>query len=280
MLERPVHQLLALLPRSAISRVAGTVARAPGPALAHQLVVRAFVKAFGVEAGEAERSVAEYATFEDFFTRRLRPGLRPVAAGDGVVVSPVDARVAESGLAEGGRLLQAKGAGYTVSALLADPADGKAFEGGAYATLYLAPRDYHRIHAPLSGEIEGYAYIPGELWPVNALGVRFVPQLFCTNERLVTFLATPVGRVAVVKVGAMCVGRIRASYDEIVTNAGRGATRRRYERPIPVEKGEELGVFEIGSTVILLFEAGRVALDASVVEGARVRVGQPIARAV
>jgi phosphatidylserine decarboxylase len=203
-----------------------------------------------------------------------------VAGGERIVVSPVDARVAGSGVAEEGRLLQAKGIDYSLSALLNDPIDGRAFEGGAWLTLYLAPKDYHRIHAPLDAEIEGYSYIPGTLWPVNAAGTRLVKGLFCANERLVTFLRTAAGRVAVVKVGAMCVGRIRACYDDVVTNAGRGASRRRYERTVPVKKGEELAVFELGSTVILLFEPGRVALEPSLVEGARVRMGQAIAQVV
>lgn len=280
MLELPLVKAMELLPRSALSRLAGDAARASAPARAHQLAMRAFAAAFGVAVDEAELPVDEYATFEEFFTRRLRPGLRPVAEGEQVVVSPVDALVAKVGAAEGGCLVQAKGLDYTVAALLNDPADGRAFEGGPYVTLYLAPRDYHRIHAPLSGSVEGYSYVPGELWPVNRLGVRHVPGLFCTNERLVSFLATRAGRVAVVKVGAMCVGRVRASYDDVVTHSGRGASRRRYDRPVPIKKGEELGVFELGSTVILLFEPGRVAFDPSLREGGRVRMGERIAQVV
>jgi phosphatidylserine decarboxylase len=194
------------------------------------------------------------------------------------VVSPVDARVASAGCSLEGRLVQAKGRDYTLAALLNDPVDGRRFEGGCYATLYLSPRDYHRIHSPLDGEIEGYSYIPGVLFPVNAPAVRSVPNLFCVNERLVTFLATRLGKIAVVKVGATCVGRIRAAYDDVVTNSGRKAERRRYDRPIPIAKGAELGVFEMGSTVILLFEKGAVDLSSSLVEGARVRVGEEIAR--
>lgn len=278
MLDRALINVLSVLPKSAVSRAVGAATRANAPPLAHQLALRAFIRGFGIDAAEAERPLSEYATFEDFFTRRLRPGARPVAGGEGIVVSPVDARVAACGQADAGELLQAKGRCYSIAALLNDPIDGRQFEGGTYLTLYLAPRDYHRIHSPLGGEIEGYSYIPGELFPVNAAGVKWVPNLFCTNERLVSFLRTPAGRVAVVKVGAMCVGRIRAAYDDVITNAGRGASRRRYERPVPVRKGEELGVFELGSTVILIFERGKVVLEPSIVEGARVRMGQAIAR--
>lgn len=276
--EKTVLQVLSLLPKSAVSRAVGAAVRAPAPAPIHQAVIHAYAAAFGVDVSEAELPLAEYATLEDFFTRRLRPGARPVAAGDALVTSPVDARVATAGVAVAGRLVQAKGQDYTLSALLNDPLDGRQFEGGAYLTLYLSPRDYHRIHAPLDGEIEGYSYIPGDLFPVNSLGVRYVPGLFCSNERLVTFLKTAAGRVAVVKVGAMNVGRIRACYDDVVTNAGRGASRRRYDRPIPIRKGEELGVFELGSTVVLVFEPGRVTLEPAAAEGARVRMGQVLAR--
>jgi len=205
---------------------------------------------------------------------------RPIADGENIIVSPVDALVASVGIATGGKLIQAKGSEYTLASLLDDPEEGRAFDGGAYVTLYLSPRDYHRIHAPASGTIQGYTYIPGELWPVNRLGVRYVPELFCTNERLVTFLSTAAGEVAVVKVGAMCVGRIRASYDDVLTHSGRAGARKRYEQSIPVEKGGELGMFELGSTVVLLFQAGKVSLDDCVVEGARVQVGRPIATIV
>jgi phosphatidylserine decarboxylase len=277
-LDRAFIKLLSVTPKSALSRMVGELTRSPGLPLLHQAALRAFVGAFKVDASEAELPLSEYATFEEFFTRRLRPGARPVAGGESIVVSPVDARVAALGVAEAGRMVQAKGSDYSIAALLNDPIDGRAFEGGTYLTLYLAPNDYHRIHAPLSGEIEGYSYIPGKLFPVNGPAVRWVPQLFCTNERLVTFLATPAGRVVVVKVGALNVGRIRASYDDVVTNVQRGAARRRYERPVPVKKGEELGVFELGSTVILLFEPGRVRLEPSLAVGQKVRMGQPIAR--
>jgi phosphatidylserine decarboxylase len=238
--------------------------------------MRLFARGFAVDVDEAEQPLAGYRTFEEFFTRRLKAGARPVAGGERAAVSPVDAVVAAVGLSEGGSLVQCKGRDYTLAALLDDLGDARLFAGGAYLTLYLAPRDYHRIHAPLAGAIDGYRYIPGHLFPVNGMAVRAVPNLFCVNERLITFLSTPLGRVAVVKVGATCVGRIRAAYDDVVTNAGRGPKRWRYAQPIPIEKGAELGVFEMGSTVILLFEPGRIRLGSGL-WGARVRMGQAIA---
>jgi phosphatidylserine decarboxylase len=240
--------------------------------------MKAFARRYGIDLSESP-DLEVYRTFGEFFARPLHPGLRPIYAGERVVVSPVDAVVSETGLATAGRLVQAKGIDYSAAALLGDEALAQRLEGGAYATLYLSPKDYHRIHFPLGGTITGWRYIPGMLWPVNPASVRTVPGLFSVNERLVTVVETPVGACAVVAVGATVVGRVKAFYDPSAppTNARGGVTRRRdYETPIPVEKGQELGAFEMGSTVIVLFEPARVRLDDRIVAGARVRVGERI----
>jgi phosphatidylserine decarboxylase len=276
MVDSAFISFLRLLPKNSVSRLVGRVTRLEGGKTAHQLAIRAFCRQYGVAVDEAELPLSDYPTFASFFTRRLRPGARPIAGGDDVPVSPVDGAVSHAGIASAGRLVQAKGKDYTLEKLLADPAEAARFEGGAYATIYLSPRDYHRIHTPLGGTIVGYAHVPGALWPVNRPSVRNVPELFAVNERLITYLETPVGRVAVVAVGATCVGRIRALYDDVVTNERRPVLRHHYETPIPISKGEELAVFEMGSTVILLFEPGRVALDPRLVPGAVVRVGERI----
>jgi phosphatidylserine decarboxylase len=242
--------------------------------------MKAFARRYGIDLSECP-DLEVYRTFGEFFARPLRPGLRPIAQGDRVVASPVDGAVSETGIAEGGRLVQAKGIDYAASALLADEELARRLEGGAYATIYLSPKDYHRIHFPLGGRILGWRYVPGMLWPVNAASVRTVPGLFAVNERLVTVLETPVGRCAVVAVGATVVGRVHAFYDPTVphTNLPGGAARRRdYETPLPAEKGQELGAFEMGSTVIVLFERDRVRLDPRLVPGARVRVGEELGR--
>jgi phosphatidylserine decarboxylase len=269
---------LRLLPKNALSRAVGALTRWRAPAPVRLAAMRAFARRYGIDLSECP-DVEVYRSFGEFFARPLRPGLRPVAPGDEVVVSPVDAVVSETGVAAGGRLVQAKGIDYTAAALLGDGALAAGLEGGAYATLYLSPRDYHRIHFPLGGAITGWRYVPGRLWPVNPASVRTVPGLFAVNERLVTALDTPLGRCAVVAVGATVVGRVHAYYDPTVphTNQPSAPVRRRdYETPIPVEKGQELGAFEMGSTVILLFERGRVRLDPRLAPGARVRVGEPI----
>jgi phosphatidylserine decarboxylase len=239
--------------------------------------MRAFAKAYDVPLDEAEHPIEGYATFADFFARSLKPGLRPVAEGEKVVVSPVDGAVSQAGYLKKGQLVQAKGIDFPVSALLGDEESAEPYgDGAAFATLYLAPRDYHRIHAPVAGEIEGYRYLPGEFWPVNRISVRSKAALFCLNERLITFMKTPVGRCAVVKVGATCVSRIRASYDEVITHEGQPRSERWYEPVREVAKGGELGRFEMGSTVILLFEPGRVTWDETLVPEAVLRMGQRI----
>jgi phosphatidylserine decarboxylase len=273
---------LRLLPKNALSRLVGrlTDARLPGALL--RPAMRAFARRYRIDLSECP-PLGTYPTFGQFFARPVLPGRRPVAPGEAVVVSPVDAVVSETGLATAGRLIQAKGIDYRVGALLGDPGLAGAFEGGAWATLYLSPQDYHRIHFPLGGRVTGWRYVPGELWPVNAASVRTVPGLFTVNERLVTLLDTPLGRVAVVAVGATVVGRVRAAYDPGVPTTDQpgaeGVRGHDYAAPLPVEKGGELGAFEMGSTVILLFEPGRVRLEARLVPGARVRVGEAIGAA-
>jgi phosphatidylserine decarboxylase len=268
--------LMRLLPKSALSTVVGLASRAPAPRRVHQAAIRLFAKRYAVDVHEAEGAIEDYPTFAQFFTRRLKPGVRPIDPGVDVVVSPVDARVSQAGLVEAGRCPQAKGISFPVDKLLGDARKALDFEGGAFATLYLSPRDYHRFHAPLKGEITGFAYLPGAFWPVNAASVNHVDALFAINERLVTYLDTPAGKCAFVAVGATCVARIRAAYDSIVTHTGGKAMQHTYPRPIPIEKGAELGMFEVGSTVILLFEKGRVTWEPSLVPGRTVRLGEKI----
>jgi len=269
---------MGAVPKHTLSRLVGGATRAGLPGGALRLAMRAFATRYGIDLSECP-PLAHYRTFGEFFARPLLPGRRAIAPGEEVVVSPVDAVVSECGLSSGGRLIQAKGIDYSAEALLADADLARKLSGGAWATLYLSPRDYHRIHFPLGGRVTGWRYAPGTLWPVNQASVENVPGLFSGNERLVTVLETPLGTCAVVAVGATIVGRVRAFYDPAVpvTNlSGARLQRHDYPAPLPVEKGAELGAFEMGSTVILLFEPGRVALASRLVPGERVRVGEPI----
>jgi len=279
MRDKTFMKWMRLLPKSALSTVVGMATRAPVPRPVHHLAMRAFAQRYGVALEEAEHELEGYSSFAQFFTRRLKPGARPIEGGENVVVSPVDGTVYQVGYVTAGECLQAKGIGYSLRDLLQDEARAARFAEGAVATLYLSPRDYHRVHAPIAGRVEGFTYIPGEFWPVNPQSARTVQRLFCLNERLITHLATAYGSCAVVQVGATCVARIRASYDNVLTHSGQPAASRRYDVPILIAKGDELGVFEMGSTVILLFQKGRVRWDASLAPGAPVRMGQRIGEA-
>jgi len=273
------YTLLKLVPKNTYSRLVGAVCRLNAPKPVMRAAIRRIAASWGVNSAEAEKPIEEYPTFVEFFTRRLKPGMRPIAPGP-VAVSPVDGRVAEMGEIVDSTLYQAKGKPYSLAELIGGPeaeGDAKQFLGGSFCTIYLAPYNYHRIHAPLGGRLTGYVNVPGQLWPVNAFGVRNVEKLFCVNERLTTFLQTPRGPCAVVSVGATAVGRIRAVYDDVVTNAKRtrAVARKMYDQPIPVEKGGELAIFEMGSTVVLLFAPG-VKLSSKWTIGAPIKLGEAL----
>ncbi|MEM1010152.1 MAG: archaetidylserine decarboxylase [Myxococcota bacterium] len=246
---------LSLLPTKLLSRCFGHLARWPAPRFLLRPVLRWYVSHFRVDVEEAEKPLSEYRTLTEFFTRRLRSGARVIDADPQVLVSPVDGRLGQYGQIEGDTLVQAKGHTYTLTELLGAQEYRQVFEGGSFATLYLSPRDYHRIHNPMDGAVESYSYFTGRLLPVNPPAVHNIPKLFARNERLVTYVRHESGAwVAVVKVGATNVGRIRLCYDDVVTNRWQDPNYRKdYQPAIPLKKGDELGIFEMGSTVILLF---------------------------
>jgi phosphatidylserine decarboxylase len=281
--ERVAVDILRWTPKGTFSRGVGWLARRTVPRALRRPLYGGFARTVGADLSAVDGPLDQFERFDDFFTRPLVPGARPVDGGEGAVVSPVDGVVSETGVAEGGRLIQCKGLDYTVRGLLADAVEARAFEGGAYATLYLAPRDYHRIHSPVEGKVSGYRHIPGAFFPVNPLSVRNVSGLFSINERLVSYLESELGRVAVVKVAATGVGHITLSYDRGVRthrsgSAGRHGWVQRYAAPRPLARGGELGMFHLGSTVILLFEPGRVKLDLE--RGQIVRMGARIGQRV
>ena len=269
-------KLMGVLPKSTLSLAVGAATRAPAPAPVHQAAMRFFAKRYGVALEEAEHGIEGYPTFGEFFARGLKPGLRPIEPGEKVVASPVDGAVSQAGYSVGDEVVQAKGINYSLTQLLGDADAAQPFHDGAWTTLYLSPRDYHRIHAPLGGEITGWSYLPGQFWPVNPASVALKQALFAVNERLVAYLSTPLGRCAVVMVGATCVSRIRVTFSDVVTHAGRPGEVCTFATPPRIEKGGELGRFEMGSTVILLFEKDRVRWDGSLVKDSVVRMGRRI----
>ncbi len=259
-----------------LSRLTGRLSdlRLPRPLLAR--VITAYARAFGVDLAEAASPIESHATFDEFFTRRLAEGRRPVAREEGVVVSPCDSRVSVIGETPcDGQLEQIKGSRYSMEALLGSEEDARPFRGGAYATLYLSPAMYHRVHSPVDGRVSAWRYLPGRLFTVNGMGVRAVPGLFTRNERVCVFLETEGhGAVAVVLVGAANVGRISLSFSDLVTNRGARAGRFTPASPVAVRRGDELGAFHLGSTVVLLVSDPRLA--ARTAAGTLVFMGQPL----
>ncbi|HEY7954641.1 MAG: archaetidylserine decarboxylase [Polyangia bacterium] len=279
--ERVAIDVLRWTPKGTLSRGIGWLARRRVPRPLRRPIYGGFARYAGADLSALDRPIEAFERFDDFFTRPLAPGARPVEAGSDGVVSPVDGVISEVGRADGGRMIQCKGLDYTVRGLLADAEEARQFEGGAYVTIYLAPRDYHRIHSPVAGRVIGYRHIPGAFFPVNPLSVRNVAGLFSINERMVTYLDSDAGKVAVVKVAATGVGHITLSYDRQVHSHRRGAAGRHgwtqsYAPPRPIGAAEELARFHLGSTVILLFQPGRVELEAH--RGDVVRVGRRIGR--
>lgn len=265
---------MSVLPKKPMSRLVRRLV-----SVNSKVAVARFAARYGAAVEEAEKPLEEYTSILDFFTRRLKPGLRPLDPDPRALLSPVDGAYLVGGPVGEGQLYQAKGRTFTLNALLADEHATEKFRHGSYLTVYLAPRDYHRIHAPVGGVITGYTYLPGELWPVNPAAVSHVDELFARNERLITHIQSETfGRVEVVKVGATCVGHIKLAYDsEVATNCGaREVVRKVYDKPIPVERGGEVGVFEMGSTVILVIERGVDLLPLE--PAAKVRLGMSLGK--
>lgn len=272
------------LPKHLMSRVIYAIARSESRFVKNTFL-RIFLKLFDIDMAEAAQpDPFAYRTFNDFFTRALKPSVRPIAAEPQCVVSPVDGTVSQVGELLNESILQAKGRTYTLQELLAGDEDAiAAYRNGSFACIYLAPYNYHRIHMPYSGTALKNIYVPGELFSVNASTARSVPRVFARNERLICEFKTPIGRVAVILVGALHVGSIETVHCGEVNPP----PRRRKQPEIIAKgigrdfaKGEELGRFNMGSTVVLLFERNRVHWDASMRPNATVRLGRPIARLV
>lgn len=271
--------VVARLPQGSVSRAWGWLARREHPKTGVAALKKVFSRAVGINLDDAiQQDMAAYPSLEALFVRRLRPGTRPIDGDSDAVVSPVDALCGATGIIDNGTLLQIKGRSYSLARLLGDANEAARFEGGAFATLYLAPRDYHRIHAPVAGQVAQARLIPGALMPVFEESLNKVDELFARNERIITYLDTPRhGRVAVVKVGATLVGCIKVAYDSTLVGNRRSNKNRlvSYKVPKIIAKGGDLGAFELGSTVVVLAERGQ--MDLSPLEfGQRVFVGRRI----
>ena len=268
-----------LVPQHALSRLVGWLAELRHPRWLKNGMIAAFVRAFGVDMNEAEERYPEaYANFNAFFTRPLRPGVRPLAGAG--LVCPADGAVSQIGRIEEHSLLQAKGRRYSTWALLGgDEARAAQFRNGHFATIYLSPRDYHRVHMPIEGELVATRYVPGKLFSVNGTTAEGVDRLFARNERLICYFDTPAGPMALVLVGAMIVAGIDTVWEGQVAPPPRAVRDRDYRSlpaPVRLAQGEEMGRFKLGSTVILLFPEGAVEWDPALQAGGVTRLGQAL----
>jgi phosphatidylserine decarboxylase len=265
-----------LLPQHALSRLIHRLARVRQPWFKNAFI-RAFVRLFRIDMSEAsEPEPTAFESFNAFFTRSLRAEARPLPAAGEALVCPVDGTVSQAAAARDGRLLQAKDRDYALTDLLGDPDWARRLAGGPFATLYLAPYNYHRIHMPVSARLRRMIYLPGRLFSVNAATVRSVPRLFARNERVVCLFDTAAGPMAQVLVGALNVGSIETVWaGEVTPGRPRETACWDYDAaPVVLERGAEMGRFNMGSTVITVFASGRVSLATDLAPGQPVRVGQ------
>jgi phosphatidylserine decarboxylase len=281
MLESLFILLQHVLPQHLLSRATGWLAENRTSWLKNFLIER-FAAHFDVDMTEArEPDLRSYENFNAFFTRALREGARAPAPGPAAVASPADGAISQLGDITHGRIFQAKGRDFCVEDLLGgDTARAEAFKGGKFATIYLSPRDYHRLHMPLDGSLSAETYIPGDLYSVNQATAENVQGLFARNERLVCYFDTAAGPMAMVLVGAMIVAGIETVWGGQVAPPTRNPISVDYRQvPAAVElaQGEEMGRFKLGSTVILLFPPGSVSWEADLQANTSVRLGQVVA---
>ena len=270
----PFIALQRLLPQHGLSRLLGLFAQSRQRHL-KTLLIDAFTAAYKVDLAECEGSGADdFASFNDFFTRRLRPDARPIASGESAIVCPADGTVSQAGPIKDGTLLQAKGHAYPLADLLGDASWAATFAGGSFATIYLAPHNYHRVHAPGTARLVSTLEVPGRLFSVNAVTERNIAGLFVHNERLVLRLEAAFGDVALVLVGALIVASIKAAWPDGPTSPYRRRRSRSIE-DVAFKRGDEVGAFLIGSTVVAVFPAA-VRLKAELAPGAAVRMGETI----
>lgn len=267
-----------LMPGHLVSRLIHRFTRIRNPRIKNPFT-RWFIGQFGINLDEAiESEPSAYEHFNAFFTRALKPGARPIVEGDNTVACPVDGAVSQAMPIRDGRVFQAKGHDYSLETLLGGSVERAApFQGGIFTTIYLSPRDYHRIHMPVSGKLKEMVHVPGRLFSVNPATTRVIPGLFARNERVVSIFDTAFGPMAMVKVGAVNVGSIETVWaGEITPPAGRVIRAWHYEgdKVITLQKGEEMGRFNMGSTVILVFGPDAVKWADGIEAEQKVKLGQ------
>ena len=265
-----------VLPQHALSRLVLRATRVRAVWFKNWLI-RGFLRLYPIDMTEAVQSDPfAYGSFNEFFTRALKADARSIAPGLRDIACPADGMISEAGRIDGDRLLQAKGRHYTLADLLASESSARRFANGAFATIYLAPFNYHRVHMPLRGRLREAVYVPGRLFSVNSATASSVPRLFARNERVLTFFDTAFGEFALIMVGALNVGSIASVWAGDITPAARRLVTTLPPQDVSLDKGEEFGRFNMGSTVILLFQENRVRWHEDLRAGAPVRLGQSL----
>jgi len=267
-----------LLPKQALTALAGRVASWQGGGITHA-VIRRFVARYGVNMAEAANpDITSYPSFNEFFTRALKPDARPIS--DAALICPVDGAISQFGPIERDQIFQAKGHSYSTTALLGgDAALAAQFQDGHFATLYLSPRDYHRIHMPCAGRLTRMIHVPGDLFSVNPTTARGVPGLFARNERVVCVFESDYGPFVLTLVGATIVGSMATVWHGVVNPPRPGVVREwtYADTPVMLEKGVEMGRFLLGSTVVMLFPKGPLRFNTAWAPGGALRMGEAMA---
>ncbi|MBV1920756.1 MAG: phosphatidylserine decarboxylase [Pseudomonadales bacterium] len=269
-----------IVPQHWLSRLAGLVADSKIP-MVKDTFIQQFIKIYGIDMSEAmESEPTAYDTFNDFFTRSLKDGARTITEAG--IACPADGAVSQLGEISNDLIFQAKGHHYRLDQLLGGSYEkAEPFKNGSFATIYLSPKDYHRVHIPFSGTLKEMTYVPGKLFSVNGKTANQVPALFARNERVVCTFDTEVGPMVVVLVGAMIVASIETVWAGLVTPPKRQLSVKDYteegRQPVTLARGDEMGRFKLGSTAIVLFPEGKIKWDEQLREGSPVRMGQQIA---
>ncbi|NHB59072.1 phosphatidylserine decarboxylase [Acinetobacter sp. 194] len=270
-------QAQRIVPQQQLSRVVGKVAASENP-IVKNIVIQAFKAQYGIDMSIAEQSDAlKFKSFNEFFTRSLKEGVRQIDQNESSIVSPADGAISQIGHIDEGDIFQAKGQSFSVDKLIGDPQLAAPFKNGEFATVYLSPKDYHRVHMPFAGTLTETLYIPGELFSVNQTTAENIPGLFARNERMVCLFDTEIGRMAVVLVGAMIVAGIETVATGKVKPTGRLELN---HHQLDLEKGDELGRFYLGSTAVVLFEPNKINWDEQFKANSTVVMGEALGHTI
>lgn len=268
-----------LIPKHLLTRLVGILAGARLGGLTTYMI-ESFIKHYKINTKEMAGKIKDYKTFNDFFARPLNPNARPINLSEDAIIYPVDGKISQFGNLDDKFIIQAKNHYYTLQALLADDEEAEFFRNGSFINIYLSPKDYHRVHIPFAGTLEKMIYVPGDLFSVNAFNAKNIPELFARNERVVCFFNTSIGKMAVILVGATIVRSISTTWDGVIApnKSDVPLTKEYANRDINFAKGQEIGKFFMGSTVICLFEKDKIQFDSDIQAGQPTRLGLAMAK--